>query len=207
MNPRSWATTKLLALVIGSVVAYVVTSPLLLIVGATAVVLLAFRGGVSAQHLLRELRPVLWLTLAIVLVQGLLVDWLEASVVGLRLLVLVIAATTITLTTRVSDLLAVLERVCRPLAWVGIDPSRVGLVLAMTIRFVPLLGDLVAQIREAQRARGRERPGVTVVAPLLVHTLRFADDLGDALTARGVSDSRPANLRRSRWWFGARPEP
>lgn len=207
MNPRIWATIKLLALVIGSVVAFFVTSPLALLVGVTIVVLLALRAEVSPRELSKQLRPLLWLTLGIVLAQGLLVDWREASVVGLRLLALVTAATAITLTTRVSDLLTVLERACRPLAWVGIDPSRVGLVLAMTIRFVPLLGELLGQIREAQRARGRERPGVAVIAPLLVHTLRFADDLGDALTARGVDERRPAKARRPRGWPGARLRP
>ena len=207
MNPRIWATIKLLALVIGSVVAFFVTSPLALLVGAAIVVLLTLRAGVSPRELLEQLRPLLWVTRGIVLAQGLLVDWREASVVGLRLLALVVAATAVTLTTRVSDLLTVLERACRPLAWVGIDPSRVGLVLAMTIRFVPLLGDLLGQVREAQRSRGRERPGVAVVAPLLVHTLRFADDLGDALTARGVDDRRPANPRRPRRRLGARPRP
>lgn len=207
MIPTRWAALKLLALVIGSVVAYLVTSPSLLLAGLAAMVLLARRGEVSPRHLVRQLRPMLWLVLAVVLAQGLLVDWREATIVGLRLLVLVVAATTITLTTRVSDLLAVLERACRPLAWVGLDPSRVGLVLAMTIRFVPLLGELLTDIRAAQRSRGRERPGVTVVAPLLVQTLRFADDLGDALTARGVDDGRPAKSRPLRWRFGAHPQP
>lgn len=207
MNPRIWATVKLLALVVGSVVAFFVTSPLALLVGVAIVVLLALRAEVSPRELLQQLRPLLWLTLAVVLAQGLLVDWREASLVGLRLLALVLAATVITLTTRVSELLTVLERACRPLAWVGIDPSRVGLVLAMTIRFVPLLGEMLGQIREAHRARGRERPGVAVVAPLLVHTLRFADDLGDALTARGVDDRRPAETRRSRRRLGSRPRP
>lgn len=74
----------------------------------------------------------------------------------------------------------------------------------MTIRFVLLLGELLERIREAQRARGLERPGVAVAAPLLVHTLLFADDLGDALTARGISDHQAAGRKRPRWRLGAR---
>lgn len=198
MSGPPLAATKLVALLVGGVVLVLTDDLRWLSAAGVAVAVLALGGArLRPTELLVALRPVLVVLTAIVVAQGLLAGWGTAAVVGARVLVLVLAATTVTLTTPVSDLLVVLETALAPLRVVGVDPTRAGLVLAMTIRFVPLLGALLARLRDAQRARGRERPGIGVVAPLLIATLRFADDLGDALEARGVADAPGRRRRRT----------
>lgn len=103
-----------------------------------------------------------------------------------RVLAAILLAGLLVRTTRVADLLDAFERGLRPLARLGLDPQRSALVLAVAVTTVPVLGRLAAGVREAQRARGAP-PSLTVfVVPFLVVALKHADELGDALTARGV---------------------
>lgn len=130
---------------------------------------------------------------AIVILQGIVTGWLVAAAVGLRIVVLLATAGLVTLTTRTDDLIAVIEALLRPLTPLGVRPERVGMVILMTIRFVPVVREHADAVRAAQRARGVERSFV-FLTPLLVKTLRMADSLAQALDARGVD---PGPARRS----------
>lgn len=133
-------------------------------------------------------RP-LWILLLVTGVfQVLTLGWERAVAVVGGLLVSVALAGLVTLTTRVTDMLDVLMRGLRPLRRVGVDPFRVALLLALTIRCVPMLAGIVAAVREAQLARGAGRNPVALAVPVVVRTLRAADALGEALTARGLDD-------------------
>ncbi|WP_295127387.1 energy-coupling factor transporter transmembrane protein EcfT [uncultured Leifsonia sp.] len=98
----------------------------------------------------------------------------------------IVLAALLVLTTRVADLLDALERGLRPLAAVRVDPARTALLLTVTLSTVPVLAGLARDVRDAQRARGA-RAGLRAFAvPFLVLAFKHADELGDALTARGV---------------------
>ncbi|MGI5130672.1 energy-coupling factor transporter transmembrane component T family protein [Pseudonocardia sp. CA-107938] len=133
--------------------------------------------------------------LAIILVVQVLVGgWLAALVVGLRILTLLALAGLVTLTTRADALIAVVEAALAPLRPLGVRPERVGMVVLMTIRFVPVLREHADGVRAAQRARGVER-SIVFLTPLLVKTLRTADGLAQALDARGVDPGRAPRQR------------
>ena len=61
-----------------------------------------------------------------------------------------------------------------------------GLVLNLAIRCVPLMADLAAEVRDAQRARGLELSARAFVVPLLARAPHRADDIAEALTVRGL---------------------
>ncbi|MGW1074425.1 energy-coupling factor transporter transmembrane component T family protein [Streptomyces sp. NPDC002537] len=143
----------------------------------------------------RQLLTVLPFAVSLLAVQWLLSGWETAVGVGLRIVVLVMLANLVTLTTRTSAMIAAIETALRPLAPLGVRPERVGLVVAMTIRFIPVIKEQADQVRAAQRARGVER-STLFLAPLLVKTLRLADGLGEALDARGVDGPGPSGKRR-----------
>jgi len=84
------------------------------------------------------------------------------------------------------DLLDSLRRVLRPLRGVGIDPEAVEMTLSLTIAMIPVVAALAGQVRDAQRAGGM-RTGPRAALPLLVLTMKHADDVGDALVARGIA--------------------
>ena len=69
-----------------------------------------------------------------------------------------------------------------------IDADRVGLALALAIRCVPLLAELVREVMEARKARGAEGSILALAVPVIVRALRTAEHLGEALTARGFDD-------------------
>ncbi|MFC9995653.1 energy-coupling factor transporter transmembrane component T family protein [Nocardia sp. NPDC127526] len=121
----------------------------------------------------------------IMLAQLIFTGWQAAVVVGERLLTLVLLANLVTLTTRTSAMIDTIERVLGPLRPLGVRPERVGLLVAMTIRFIPVIREQAELVRSAQRARGIERSTVFLV-PLLIRTLRMADNVGEALDARGL---------------------
>ena len=142
-----------------------------------------------------QVRPVLlWL----VLLFGyhlLVTDVRTGTVTILRLLALLVAAAVVTATTRVTALVAVVEWLASPLRVLGVRPARIGLVIAMTLRFIPLVADRAARIREAQAARGAHRLRWGMAVPLLIEVLRMAATVGEALDAR-CADDAPARPRR-----------
>lgn len=150
-----------------------------------AAVLIAAR--LPTGRVLAELRaPVVMLTLLFGF-QALLAGggWEETAVAVARFAALILLATLVTLTTRVMDMVDLFERLFGLLRPVGVNPAKVALMLALTIRFIPLLGEQVREVRMAQRARGVERNIAALFVPLLVKILTMADDLTAALEARG----------------------
>lgn len=135
-----------------------------------------------------QLRPVLWMLVFVGAFQVLLAGWERAVVICGSLLVAVALAALVTLTTRTTDMLDAIVTAAHPLRHVGVDPERVGLVLVMTIRAIPLLGGVVTQVTEARKARGLGFSLRALVVPVVVGALMTAEAMGEALAARGVDD-------------------
>jgi biotin transport system permease protein len=190
---RTPAGAKLLALAALSVLVFAVpTLPVVLGALAGVVLLALVVARLPAGLLLRQARVVLWWLVALFVLHTLLTDVLTGTLTVLRLLALVQAAAVVTATTRVTAMVAVIERVCGPLRLVGVRPARIGLVIAMALRFIPLISERADRIREAQAARGGSARGLrgltTMIVPLLVQVLQLAHTVSEALDARGADD-------------------
>lgn len=153
------------------------------------VVLLVCAAYPLARLPLRTLRVAVWRMRWLVLVLGialwLLVDALTAVIAVGRVLSLVLLADLLTSTTRMGELLDVLRRLLGGLRRFRVDPDSVALTISLTLAMVPVVAGFVDRVREAQRARG-VRLGIRSAAPLLIMTLKHADEVGEALAARGV---------------------
>lgn len=135
----------------------------------------------------RQIVPILWVLAFTVPVQVIFGGWEAAAVMAVRLVLAVAVAALYTLTTPVSATLDAMQALLRPFRrW--IDADRVGLALALTIRCVPLLADLVREVLEARKARGVDGSVLALAVPVIVRALRTAEHLGEALTARGFDD-------------------
>ena len=143
---------------------------------------------IPVREIWRQLRPLRWLLLFIAIAQLVLAGPVVAVMVCGTLLISVAIAALVTLTTKVSDMLDACQRVLRPLGRLGVDPDRIALVLAMTIRCIPLLTGIVDDVAQARKARGLGFSIRALIAPAVVRALRSADAMGDALIARGVDD-------------------
>lgn len=132
----------------------------------------------------------LWLLLAFLAGYHVLVGTpVTGLVVATNLLVAVYASRLVTLTTPGAVLIDALVSLLRPLRAVGVDPERVGLAVAIMLASIPVLLDSFGQVRQAARARGRERHLVALVTPVVIRTVGHAQAVGAALAARGLGES------------------
>ena len=179
------AGLKLAALALFTFALFWTRSPLGRGVGLLAVVALYLNGGPTfARHGLRMLRP-LWPFIALIALWHLVWDDLAGgAVVLLRMVAAVAAANLVTMTTRLSDLITVLERLARPLS-PFLPPRRLALALALVIRFIPVLSERAAQLSLAYRARSGRTPGWRLFAPVALAALDDAECVAQALRARG----------------------
>lgn len=135
-----------------------------------------------------QLRPVALLVAAIGVFQVMVAGWERAVVTCGTLIGLVALAALVSLTTRTDALIEVVVRCCGPLRRLGVKPERVGLLVSLGIRSVPVVTRLASEVRDAQLARGAATRPVAFLVPLVVRSLRHADRVGEALIARGVDD-------------------
>lgn len=135
-----------------------------------------------------QLRPLRYLIPILAALQIWLSGWRVALAVCGMITLAVALAALITLTTRVTAILDALAAVLGPLRRVGVDQDRIALLLATTIRCIPLVVGIVTTVSEARKARGLGFSIVALGAPVVIRSLRAADQLGEALVARGADD-------------------
>jgi biotin transport system permease protein len=149
------------------------------------------------------------ITIALVgLADLLLVDAETALVVVLRLAALLAFALAVTLTTTSAELADTFERALAPFDRAGlVDAPRAALTLTLAIRFVPLVGQEIAAIREAQAVRGLAANPVALAVPLIVRILVRAERVAEAIDARGFPPPRPDRSRSPTSPMGGAPSP
>jgi biotin transport system permease protein len=189
----SWAHraapgVKLFLLLLAGAASFLVRQPWQVAAALALVAAGYLSAGLRLQVLARQARPLLWLLLAVGAFHVLVTGWERAVVVTGVILALVLLAGLVTLTTRTTELVDAAVRVLRPLRRAGVDPERVGLLLALSIRSVPVVAGIAQEVRDAQRARGLAASPRAYAVPLIIRSLRHADALGEALVARGADD-------------------
>jgi biotin transport system permease protein len=117
--------------------------------------------------------------------------WTSVLVSTTRLTDAMLLATLFSLTTKTRDLLDSIEAALganwlRPLTRLGLKPQTVSLAFAMTMNAIPMIMKFLNQTKEAQAARGVKPTPIRMTIPLLVASLKYADEYAEALTARGV---------------------
>jgi biotin transport system permease protein len=142
--------------------------------------------GAGMRELGRQLVATRWMVGVTLIGQLIFLGPESAAANTTRVAVACALAALLALTTPATELLETFERAMEPLAWLRIDPRRAALTLALTLSTLPVLANLARDVREAQRARGGGRSLRHFAMPFLVMALKHADELGDALTARGV---------------------
>lgn len=119
---------------------------------------------------------------------------------ALRLFLLVMGTTILTLTTTPVSLTDGIESLLTPLKWIRFPVHELALIMSIALRFIPILTDETNRIIAAQKARGadfetgglikRAKAMIPVLVPLLVSAFRRAEDLGDAMDARCYSGAK-----------------
>jgi biotin transport system permease protein len=185
------AGPKLLALMILiAVISLVGSIPLGALASLLATAMLysfAFAARAGSTLFLKQIWSLKWLLLLIVVPQVIFgASWLIVWANAVRLAAAILLATLFTFTTKNSELMLAIERTFKPLERIGIKPETASLTLAMTINAIPMISKFLAQTKEAQQARGIKPTATLITVPLLVASLKYADEFAEALTARGV---------------------
>ena len=112
----------------------------------------------------------------------------------LRLLLLVMGASILTLTTTPVDLTHAIEKLLKPLNVIHFPVHELALIMSLTLRFIPSLMDETDRIIRAQKARGadfesgnifkRAKAFIPILIPLLIGAFKRADELAIAMDSR-----------------------
>jgi len=113
---------------------------------------------------------------------------------ALRLVLLIIGTSMMTLTTKPMELTDGLEKLLKPLSKVGVPSHEIALMMTIALRFIPTLLEETDKIMKAQQARGadfesgnliqRAKSLIPILIPLFVSSFRIAQELALAMEAR-----------------------
>ena len=142
--------------------------------------------GLGWRELGHQLFVLRWVIAVALVVQVVFVPIDSAITNTCRVVTAILIANVLVLTTRLETLLDSVERGLRPLGRLGVSPERAAIALALAITTIPVLTRISRNVRETQRARGLRTSLTRFTVPFLVGALKHADELGEALTARGI---------------------
>ncbi len=118
-----------------------------------------------------------------------------------RLIVIVTLSTILTLTTKPTDLNLGLERVLKPLKYVGISTEIMAMIISIALRYIPTLLDEANKIMLAQASRGVDFSEgkfkdkimqiISLLVPMFIISFKRSDELADAMEARNFVPGKP----------------
>ncbi len=128
------------------------------------------------------------------------VGLLNAGFIIARIMLIVLGASLLTLTTSPVELADGIEGLLCPLKWIKFPVHEFALIMSIALRFIPTLIDETDRIIKAQKARGadfesgnifkRAKALIPVLIPLLISSFRRADELADAMDSRCYAGSK-----------------
>ena len=117
-----------------------------------------------------------------------------AVTMAIRLVLLIIGSSIMTLTTTPNNLTDGMEKMMRPLRVFKVPVHEVAMMMSIALRFIPILLEETDKIMKAQIARGadfesgnlinRAKAMVPLLVPLFISAFRRANDLAMAMEAR-----------------------
>ncbi|MFH1954511.1 MAG: energy-coupling factor transporter transmembrane component T [Pseudomonadota bacterium] len=119
----------------------------------------------------------------------------RGAMITWQFMLLILSASILTMTTTPTELVSGIERLLRPLKILGVPSHDVAIMISIALRFVPTFLEEIDRIKEAQMARGanfktgplarRAKATLSLLMPLVLCSLRRADELATAMEARG----------------------
>lgn len=191
MPRASWAhripaTPKLAGLLLVSLILFPIKDPAIL--AGALVAVLALTGSLGAAAIRQTVRfavPlafVIGLLLLFHIAFGLLRDGI---VIVMRLLTMVLLANFVTMTTALSEMMALVEKLLTPLAKIGVNVRAISVAMGLAIRFTPVLLTKSGLLFDAWRARSQRPARWRLIVPIGLAALDDAEQISDALRARG----------------------
>ncbi len=117
----------------------------------------------------------------------------QGVVFSLRLVVIMLIAALLMLTTAPLDISDGIERLLKPLERFGLPAHELAMMMVIALRFIPTLVEEADRLQKAQAARGadftgnpirRVRKMTALLVPLMLSAFRRAEDLAVAMESR-----------------------
>lgn len=113
---------------------------------------------------------------------------------AVRLILLIVASSVMTLTTSPIELTVGMEYLLKPFKRIGVPSHEISMMMSIALRFIPTLIEELDKIKKAQMARGADFEGgklterakslLPLLVPLFVSAFRRAEELATAMEAR-----------------------
>ncbi|MFX3618239.1 MAG: energy-coupling factor transporter transmembrane protein EcfT [Sporolactobacillus sp.] len=135
---------------------------------------------------------------------------IQSFFISIRILVIIVMTTLLTLTTSPIQITDGLESMLNPLKKIKLPVHEFALMMSISLRFIPTLLEETEKIIKAQAARGsdftsgplkeRIKAIVPLLVPLFVSAFKRAEDLAMAMEARGYhGDEGRTKLHQLNW--------
>lgn len=121
--------------------------------------------------------------------------------IAVRLLLMIMITTCLTATTKPLDMTLGIEDLLKPFQKIGVPSHEIAMLISIALRFIPDLIDETERIMKAQESRGvdmkegklseRVMAILSLIVPLFVSAFQRAEDLANAMEARGYAPGEP----------------
>ncbi len=206
LDPR----TKIFGMLAIMVALFFVSNWIGLVYAAIVVFAVLFASQVPLKFYIRGVKPLRWILLFTAAIQIFLTpgeiiwQWgiLHITAEGVRLAIfmcvrlvlLVMTTSVLTLTTTPIVLTDAVENLLSPFKRIGVPAHELAMMMTIALRFIPLLADETEKIMAAQKARGaafdegglmdRARALLPILVPLFLSAINRASELAMAMEAR-----------------------
>ncbi|MBR2769021.1 MAG: energy-coupling factor transporter transmembrane protein EcfT [Solobacterium sp.] len=186
------------------------------------VTFVVFLSKLSFTYIWKSMKPMLFMLVFLLIINVLVVHtgtvWLELGPIKVysdavtqtlyivvRLLLMIMITTCLTATTKPLDMTLGIEDLLQPFEKIGVPSHEIAMLISIALRFIPDLIDETGRIMKAQESRGVDlKEGklnekimaiLSLIVPLFVSAFQRAEDLANAMEARGYQPG----ARRTRY--------
>lgn len=153
-----------------------------------ALVIIGLTAKMGLGQILGPIRRMWLIFVLLVAFHVFLSDWWNAARIITVMITCVVGAQIFMLSTPLSVLLDLFNMLVKPLKFVGVRPQVPALAAAIAVRSVSYLADLADTAKDAASARGLENDIRARTVPVMLGAVKYAQDTGRALEARGILD-------------------
>ncbi len=208
LDPR----TKILCLIVMMVAIFMPAGWLGYGILAAAVLLLTLLAKLKLRFLWRSMKPMLFMLVFLLIINILVLHdgellftigsfavysgaILQTLYIVVRLMLMIMLTTVLTATTKPLELTLGIEDLMTPLKVIHVPAHEIAMMISIALRFIPTLIEETQRIMKAQASRGVDMEEgklkekimaiLSLIVPLFVSAFQHADDLANAMEARG----------------------
>lgn len=181
---------------------------------ATAIVGAVLLAKLSLKFVWKAMRPMLFMLVFLMVINILVLKtgtplftifgftvysdaFFQTLFVAIRLMLMIMVTTVLTATTKPLDLTLGIEDLLQPFTVIKVPAHEIAMMISIALRFIPTLIEETQRIMKAQASRGVDlKEGtmkekimaiLSLIVPLFVSAFQRAEDLANAMEARGYA--------------------